>query len=228
MLPLMIVLLMWPFYLFAQTETIIISFIPVYKNAPLQLEDKWYYMNDGDSARINGFRFYVSSVQLLKEGRHVFEEPNSFHLVDAADKNSQSVVLKKGEGVEYDQLVFNVGVDSINNVSGAIGGDLDPTKGMYWTWQSGYINVKLEGNSNLSKTRNNAFTFHLGGYQPPFATCKKVVLNATQNQQVNIQVDLSSLINKTILQQHSHIMRPGKEATSLSEEFLKAFTVFQQ
>jgi hypothetical protein len=37
--------------------------------------------------------------------------------------------------LKYDQIQFQLGIDSLTNVSGAMGGDLDPTKGMYWTWQ---------------------------------------------------------------------------------------------
>ena len=68
----------------------------------------------------------------------------------------------------HDKIKFNLGIDSLTNVSGVMGGDLDPTKGMYWTWQSGYINFKMEGSSAVCPTRNHEFQFHIGGYQDPF------------------------------------------------------------
>jgi len=48
-------------------------------------------------------------------------------------------------------------VDSLANVSGAMSNDLDATKGMYWSWQSGFINLKIEGKSASCKTRKINF-----------------------------------------------------------------------
>ena len=70
-----------------------------------------------------------------------------------------SLALQIPSNIPFSKLKFQLGIDSLTNVSGAMGGDLDPTKGMYWTWQSGYINMKIEGKSNSCKTRKNQFQF---------------------------------------------------------------------
>lgn len=59
------------------------------------------------------------------------------------------------------------GVDSLLQVSGVQSGALDPLKGMYWTWQTGYIQFKMEG--ILSKDTLGEglipIQLHLGGFQ---------------------------------------------------------------
>jgi hypothetical protein len=66
-------------------------------------------------------------------------------LIDFDENDSNALCLEIPDDIEFDAIQFNLGLDSLTNVSGALGGDLDPTKGMYWTWQNGYVNFKLQG-----------------------------------------------------------------------------------
>ncbi len=58
-----------------------------------------------------------------------------------------------------------LGVDSLHNVSGAQGGDLDPAKNMFWSWTTGYIMLKLEGTAPSSTVSGNVIEYHLGGFK---------------------------------------------------------------
>jgi hypothetical protein len=70
-------------------------------------------------------------------------------------------------------------------------GDLDPIKGMYWAWQSGYINMKIEGKSSSCRTRKNEFQFHIGGYLSPYYAMRKVALTYDKKAtEINIGIDL--------------------------------------
>ena len=111
-----------------------------------------------DSITFSKIAVYLSSPEI-----------NFYQLVNA--ENDKSLQL---DFEEIGSNTFYLGVDSLTNSNGAMGGDLDPTKGMYWTWQSGYINVKIEGKYSGCNTRNNKFQFHLGGYQNPFQTIQKI------------------------------------------------------
>ena len=210
---------------FGQNNRMVIAFLPVFNHQPLVLEDVFYKWNNSDSIRISGFKFYVSGIGLAQDGRLQFSEANSFHLIDAATPSSSFVHLEIPEGVVYNQLIFFIGIDSITNTSGAKGGDLDPTNGMYWTWQSGYINVKVEGQSNLCKTRRNEFDFHFGGYAAPFPTIRKKVLDVLQSDSLCLEADLSKFIGGIELATQQSIMSPGKEAVALSELFIKTFAI---
>ncbi|MDN3675869.1 hypothetical protein QWY90_00740 [Flavobacterium paronense] len=81
-------------------------------------------------------------------------------------------------------------------------GDLDPTKGMYWAWQSGYINIKIEGKSTSCKTRNNEFQFHIGGYREPNYMMRKVEFNCNSNDNITIAIDLKDFFSNINLAQN--------------------------
>lgn len=210
----------------AQNEkAILLQFHPVFKDVTLVLNKPYYSESNADTLQVEVLRFYISGIELLQDGNTVWKEQNSFHLVDAAADKSLIIKLNVPQGIIYQQLKFNLGIDSTTNVSGAMGGDLDPTKGMYWTWQSGYINFKLEGKSNRCKTRNNEFTFHLGGYRHPFNTLQTVVLDTKGSETIHLVLDAASLTSEIDLAKRNHIMSPNEEALLLSEKLPKAFSI---
>jgi len=44
---------------------------------------------------------------------------------------------------------------------------------MFWTWNSGYIFFKLEGNSPVSTQPNGKIEYHIGGFQSPTSAIRK-------------------------------------------------------
>ncbi len=214
--------------LFAQQiATTKIIFNPVFNSVPIIIENKSYRLNQNDSIIFETLRFYVSDFQLLKNGTVVFTEPNSFHLIDSDDKNSLQFLLSKKMNIECDEVRFNLGIDSITNVSGAMGGDLDPTKGMYWTWQSGYINLMLEGRSKLCTSRNNEFQFHLGGYQFPYNAIQQIDLKLKTSETIEINFDLKKFFDSIKLAEQNHVMSPNEQAIIFSKSIAKCFYINQ-
>lgn len=197
---------------------------PWYGNKSLDLTDSSFTSNDASQLRIEVLRFYLSNVQLLKNAKVVLQEGIA-HLVDAANKNSLHISLDNKENIEYDELKFNLGIDSVTNVSGALGGDLDPTKGMYWTWQSGYINFKLEGSSPYCKTRNNEFQFHLGGYQRPNDCLQTLSYPINNSKLIMLHLNVQKILSQIDLAKINHVMSPGEETVRLSKIVAKAFEV---
>lgn len=211
--------------LYAQTNKIhAITFHPMYGESKLEI-DSSYKLGVNDSLQIEALKFYISSIEFLDKGKVVWKEQNSFHLIDISNQKTLTVLCNIPSTISYDQVKFNLGIDSITNVSGALGGDLDPTKGMYWTWQSGYINFKLEGKSNVCKTRLNEFQLHLGGYQHPFNTLRSVVLDVPQNETADISIDIQQLLKTIDLSKQHHIMSPGTDAIFVSENVIKIFNI---
>lgn len=206
-------------------EAITLKFNPLFGKDALVLSKSYFSKNNNDSIQIDVLRFYISGIELLLNEKTVWKESNSFHLVDASVISSLHINLNTSSKPVFDKLKINMGIDSTTNVAGAMGGDLDPTKGMYWTWQSGYINFKLEGKSKVCNTRNNEFTFHLGGYQHPYNTLQSVLLNANNSNELNIAINAEELISKINLSKQNHIMSPGKEAVSISTELTKVFKI---
>ncbi len=202
----------------------VLNFHPCYDKVALKLDNSFYKLGSGDSIQIDQLKFYVSGIEFLNNDKIVWKEKKSFHLLDAYQRRL-TVSLKTPPNLAFDKVKFNVGIDSTTNVSGALGGDLDPTKAMYWNWQNGYINFKLEGRSNLCKTRNNEFVFHLGGYQYPFGTLQTVILPAATKQKTDIVIDVNKIITGINLSEKNLIMSPCNEAVLLSEKLSKAFSL---
>lgn len=218
------------FYTNQSAGTLQITIIPKFDGAPLILNNQQYRTQNGDSIYIDLLRFYLSSVQVQGGNNTRFIEQDSYHLFDAEETGSHTIILNNVPAGRYDSLCFFVGTDSLTNVSGAMGGDLDPTKGMYWAWNSGYINVKLEGRSNACKTRHNVFEFHIGGYMPPHQTVRRVVLplkkiEIRENETTNVRliVDLEKFFSRIQLAETNSMMIPSKQATQLAEWFTGTF-----
>lgn len=182
---------------------------------PLELGTD-HRLADGSPVRVDVWRCYVSRIRLWNDGAVVWEEAESNHLLDADEPNSLVIPLHFPESMQADAISFLLGIDSATNVSGAMGGDLDPTKGMYWTWQSGYINLKVEGWSPQFQTRDQRFQFHLGGYLPPFANAQTVNLPLT-GWPLTVMVDVGAFLKSIDLASQPSIMQPSAQAVRLSQ-----------
>jgi len=209
----------------SQTNSIQFSVSTTFGATPLHLADSAFTANDSTHLQITEVKFYISEIQFLKNGKIVLEEKNSFHLVDASEINSLKILVDNKQNISFDQLKFNLGIDSATNVSGAMGGDLDPTKGMYWAWQSGYINFKLEGTSQLCKTRNNEFQFHLGGYQQPNYCLQTLSFPINNSITIHLKLDVQKILQQIDLTKTNHIMSPSAEAVLLSKIVANAFSI---
>lgn len=211
------------------TGTVVFTMVPQYAGQPLQLGQQLYHSPNGDSFYVDALRFYLSSVQLQGK-RANYREKNSYHLIDAEDSSRLTFVLKDVPASTFTSLCFDIGTDSLTNVSGAMGGDLDPSLGMYWAWNTGYINVKIEGRSNACKTLHHRFEFHLGGYRPPFQTLRRLELplpslkiRANTTDTVRIPIDLAPFFEKIQLAKTNQVMIPSKQAAQLADVFKGVF-----
>jgi hypothetical protein len=204
-----------------------LMFRPVFGNSTLVMNDSLY--NSGsDSIRFETLKFYISGIELTDQDKLTWKEEKSFHLIDASDEKSLRISLSNVPAHSFNKIKFNLGIDSTTNVSGAMGGDLDPVKGMYWTWQSGYINFKLEGKSNVCKSGNHEFQFHLGGYQFPFNSLQTITLVLPMDKQSTVVIDMEKIINAIDFENGSHIMSPGNDAMLLSQKISRIFSVSEQ
>ncbi len=219
------------FFLIAQTklmsqemETMEINFEPTFHSKQLNL-NQYYVISKNDSIQFTTFKFYISNIELINENKIVWKVNPGFYLIDIEDTNSFKVKSFIPRNLEFDKIAFDLGIDSLTNVSGAIGGALDPTKGMYWTWQSGYINLKLEGNCKSSSAEENEFVFHLGGYQSPFAAIQKISFQTNKQATFQMEVELSNWISEIDFQHTKSIMSPRKEAIEMAIKATKMFVV---
>ncbi len=206
-----------------------ISFLPEMNGAPLILDAKSYAIpGTGDSLRISTLRFYISGILLLQDTALVWAEQNSYHLIDAAEPERMKIMLPLPSGLLYNKVRFNLGIDSITNTRGAQGGDLDAVRGMYWAWQSGYINIKLEGTSPVCNTRKHEFQYHLGGYGAGTYCMQPVVLGANSKKDLCIGIALDRFFLELPLAAQPSVMIPGSDAVALARKAALMFYPIKQ
>ena len=131
----------------------------------LQLDSRTYTNSLGQPYTVSQFAYYVSNFTLQKKDGSTFQVPESYFLIDEANQESQMITLTGIPAGDYTGVSFLIGVDSTRNTSGAQTGALDPINGMFWSWNTGYIFVRMEGNSPVSPQPNNKLQFHVGGFK---------------------------------------------------------------
>ena len=200
-----------------------LSILPVYHSNILSL-DSVYTNSTGDTIRIETCKFYISNAMLTeslsRKGTHL----DDYLLIDVFEPRTW-LLGKVDTATFYTELSFNLGIDSVTNNSGALDGALDPSLGMYWTWQSGYINAKLEGSSTASNARNNQFQFHLGGYLSPYNALQKVKLNLSNKADIVLLWDIAPFFDKVDIHNNNHTMSPSANAVELSKLLASFFSI---
>lgn len=183
---------------------------------------------NGDSMTIHTFRFYLSNFVFYNNGKETWREKNSCHLLDMEEEQTLSIAFEASTGIGFDAIKFCLGTDSLVNVSGALGGDLDPTKGMYWAWNSGYINFKIEGYYKKCPTRNHQFQFHIGGYMPPFQTVQTIELPVSNKHEIQVDIELSGFFEPIDLAKTHSIMSPSRTSVELAKLLAKTFRIHEK
>jgi hypothetical protein len=174
----------------AVTADLSIEFDNIAGTSDLQLNTGTYTNQAGESFKVTKFKYYVSNFVLTSSSGIVVTVPQDscYFLIDEADATTHEASLKVPEG-EYKTLSFTIGVDSLRNAMDISKrtGVLDLTTAaadMYWSWNSGYVFVKIEGTSPVITSSNHAFQYHIGGFggysTPTVNNLKVITLDLTQ------------------------------------------------
>ena len=176
------------------------------------------YPLGNDSISFDELKMYLSDFQFIKSNRK--QIVLGAHLVDAADE--KSLLLFPDFPIDgYDSLTFQFGLDSSYHVSASVEGDLDPLKGMYWAWNSGYIQFKCVGNASILPMDDQSFEFHLGGYHQPNKTIVPISLVIQGDRLI---LDLQAFFEQTEpLKTTQRIMIPGALAKSYCQIIARQF-----
>jgi hypothetical protein len=209
----------------AQNKNYSINFIPKYGVDTIALFNSDYKNATNPELTISTLKFYISNITYSYNNKIVFTDPTSAHLIDASKPSSFTIAFHTNKNIVFDKILFDFGIDSITNVSGALGGDLDPTKGMYWAWQSGYINCKIEGTSQLSAAKNNEFRLHIGGYMQPYYCLQTIALPCASQQNTTIVFNLQKIFSEINLATQHHIMSPNANAIAIAKIMSSAFSI---
>jgi hypothetical protein len=193
-----------------------------YNNSPLTL-GKTYVSQKGDSLRINKFKCYLSDLKLhFTDGRSE-TIGKKYTLFDADSLAAPAYKMADFKNSSPVYLELSIGIDSIPNTQGALSNELDVQNGMYWAWQSGFINWKIEGTSSSCATHKQHYTFHVGGYKAKQNALRTIRLPFPQNAKNILHIDLAAFFNEISLKTTHTIQIPGDAAMLLANLFTKSF-----
>lgn len=190
-----------------------------------------------ESYTVSAFKFYVHGIELINtDSNRIFRiNADKYYLVDFKDSNSTKIELSV-QPYLYNRISFVIGVDSSRNVSGAQTGALDPAKGMFWTWNTGYIMAKLEGTSPVAA--GGRYEYHIGGFSGADNVIRKPFLLFPFGQIIDLKPEKSTEIVVTAnanswfynphdikLSENPVVNSSGPIAKQVSENYSKMFTV---
>lgn len=184
--------------------------------------DETYKDSLGTWVRFSTLKFYINNLQYTDRDGKTLNGPECV-LVDLQEENSLTLP-NLPEGITMVQ--FTLGTDSLTNVSGILEGPLDPINGMYWAWNSGYINFKLEGSSSEANTPRKEFEYHIGGYLPPYSTARECRLEIDPSKDhVILNLDIEKWLSAINVNENPNVMIPGQVAYDLSDALKSCISI---
>jgi hypothetical protein len=173
-----------------------------------------YFAFNTDSLLIEELRYYVGQFRIQTKDSQVHRLSDSYTLL-SLEKNQLIIPYKPIENLKY--IIFDLGIDSTVLERNSLQDDLDPIHGMYWSWQSGYIHVKLEGLYKKNGQMPIPFQFHLGGAYAPFNTIQMIERGLVQTDTICFEVPLDDFFSEALKNQPYQVMSPKPAAIRLSK-----------
>lgn len=217
------------------TGSAVVEFSNMIGNETMDMNNKWYKNQNGDSFKVSKFNYYISNIKFYSASGKVFVQPESYHLLEQSLPESLNISIADIPFDTYTGIEFTLGVDSLRNTSGAQSGALDPAKGMFWSWTTGYIMFKLEGVAPRSTQPGGVFMLHAGGFQGTNNVVQAIRLDfansvALDNNilHVHIAADAQKSLgspNPVDFSKTPVIMTAGTSARQLSENYRNMFSI---
>ena len=201
------------------TQNVNLRFQNKVGDLPLIIDSVNYKNELTQDFTISKFKFYISNVS-FENTNGTQTAPSTSFLIDQEDSLSLSTNSISIPSGIYSSIEFILGVDSLYNVSGAQNGALDVVNAMFWTWNSGYIFMKLEGNSSFSNSPGHFFEYHIGGFKEPYNAIRKIKLTFDQPVEIlkHKLTDILIKVNVLEILQHPNSIDFSKNS-SIVEPF---------
>jgi hypothetical protein len=228
---------------------LVIRFDNVAGSEDLVLNTKQYTNSSGESFSISQLQYFISNIKIRRtDGKeYSIKQDDSYFLIQENNPATHLLKLKVPAG-DYSQLTFVLGVDSLRNTMNISKrtGVLDPASsmdnGMYWSWNSGYIFLKMEGESPAAPadpTGNHKFRYHIGGFggysAPTINNIKTISLDLTKSgiakprnnkkATISVSADILKIFNATTdvsIATHSSVMF-SEYSVNIANNYCKMF-----
>ncbi|MGL1887662.1 MAG: hypothetical protein OCD76_14190 [Reichenbachiella sp.] len=135
------------------------------------------------------------------------DEVNGYYLVDDSDLKSQRIEIGGVTPGTYNQVTFKIGIEE-EGISQGASIILD---GMFWVWNTGYIGMKIEGQSpdspgdsfgdTIDETNPYGFGYHIGGWKSPnnvrsiTVEIDDFLVSSSFKPEVHLVVDVQNFMN---------------------------------
>ncbi len=125
------------------------------------------YATTNNTVGVSNLTYYLSGFGLQRQDGSWLDIP-TYHMVVAQDKPIDTLNLGvMPEGI-YSAVRFNIGVDSVTNHGDpAVWPNSHPLSlmrggQMHWSWNAGYIFMKMEGRYRKPAAENGFYSYHIG------------------------------------------------------------------
>lgn len=183
---------------------------------------------------IKDFKYYISNIYLVSAtSGDTVKIPDTYFLVEHKKPNSLKLPFTAPAG-EYYEMSFLIGIDDAKNSTGPHTGALDPSLGMFWNKNDGYIMGVLEGTSPASVAADKSYSFHIGGTKAPYnVTARRhfklggnISIDPTKKTVINIDTDAKAWLttpNGALFVTTPVINAPGDASFKVSQNYFKMF-----
>ena len=149
----------------------------------------------GDTYSVNTLKYYITSFSLIKSDSTKVNYP-IYKLINARDSSTCVLNLDTIPNGDYVIARFNLGLDSSHNYTGLQTGDLDPSMGMFWDWNTGYKFFIHEGFFLDSNSATNLLLYHYA--TTPFMITIDIAIPSAikingNSRKLQINLDLKTL-----------------------------------
>jgi hypothetical protein len=184
------------------------------QNQPIIYGQFNYANAAGNQYSIGLLKYFITNVVLVRDDNTELELKN-YDLMDAFSTTNFSTVEAAAVPYgKYTKMRFYMGVDKVRNHSGAQDGDLDPIHNMIWTWATGYLFMKHEGNFINNNGDTVAMEFHLG--TDPALPTVEIPIDLTMRdgvKRMTIGFDLNKMYNNPTIDFNTQPIRHSTSAT---------------
>ncbi len=214
------------------------NFENFFGNDELVLNTGNYTTSQNEQITVSTFNYWITNIKFINSDGTEYAEPESYRVLKAKSHSTLHFHVADVPVGTYTGVKFMIGVDVPRNTSGAQTGALDPNVNgdMYWTWNTGYIQAKLEGTYKDANNADQGFRHHIGGVAAGEETPREVTLMFSNPVEVSSSV-AGSFVIKTDLAKWfgpatpikvantSNMMHPGPMAAKIADNYKEMFSV---
>jgi len=183
---------------------------------------------------ISDFKYYISNIQFMNSTTgDTITIPETYFLVEHKKPASKNCQFKVPAGSYYG-MSFLIGIDEAKNLSGPHTGALDPSLGMFWNRNDGYVMAVLEGKFGATRPPTNPFSLHVGGTKDPYNVLSRryfklggsILIDPTKKTVINMLADAREWFtgpNSTGIGTNPVLNAPGEQAYNISRNYFKMF-----